>query len=396
MTGVTLKIFPASYGDSFLFSCNVNKKAYNILIDTGFAKTYDKFLKRELRSISNKGEKLDILINTHIHLDHIGGALKFLKENREGNIIEIDEIWHNGLEQIRTLPYDEGFDEIEEEIVEEIIRRGYEVEVEDEEISAIKGVSLSALIEEGGYSLNTFFKNGKIVADRVPRIELDSNTSILILSPTTNELTELETEWVNCLDERKFNFKLPKDKRLKDAFEFVLSRLKEYYIRNEEISTQKELEGYYKLLLGNDNSVVNRSSIAFIIENFDKKFLFLSDASINTIEKSLQVLVEREKYELNFEMIKLSHHGSKYNIDGSFLEKVTAKDFIISTNGEKFQHPDYETLANLVMTNPTNRKTIIFNYPIDKAFYLNNEEWKRKYNYTVCINEEDRVLERRY
>ena len=44
---LNIKLFPAGYGDCILLSIG-NKKQYNILIDGGLSKTYQKHIKSEL------------------------------------------------------------------------------------------------------------------------------------------------------------------------------------------------------------------------------------------------------------------------------------------------------------------------------------------------------------
>ncbi|HHH72936.1 MAG TPA: Zn-dependent hydrolase, partial [Sulfuricurvum sp.] len=88
----------------------------------------------------------------------------------------------------------------------------------------------------------------------------------------------------------------------------------------------------------------NASSIAFILKyKKEKNFLFLADADINIINHSLKKLdVEL----LNFEFVKLSHHGSfKNNINKEFLQLINTDKYIILTDGQHkgYRHPHKET-----------------------------------------------------
>ena len=63
---IGVKIFPAGYGDCFLVSIHNLDESFNILIDGGLGDTYKNVLKKELKKLSINGQKIDLLINTHI------------------------------------------------------------------------------------------------------------------------------------------------------------------------------------------------------------------------------------------------------------------------------------------------------------------------------------------
>ncbi|MEZ5082471.1 MAG: hypothetical protein R2750_03330 [Bacteroidales bacterium] len=45
-------------------------------------------------------------------------------------------------------------------------------------------------------------------------------------------------------------------------------------------------------------------------------------------------------------MAKVSHHGSKSNISKKLLDLLDAKHYLISTNGDRHNHPDPEAIGN--------------------------------------------------
>ena len=55
----------------------------------------------------------------------------------------------------------------------------------------------------------------------------------------------------------------------------------------------------------------------------------------------------------------LSHHGSKNNFLPSLLDLVTAENFVFSTDGSYYGHPDKEVLSQLVERTDAN---LCFNY----------------------------------
>lgn len=76
MSKMIIKCFPADYGDCILVTiCNATEK-YNILIDCGFTNTYNMYVKNELENL----KALDLLVLTHIDIDHIQGAIELFND----------------------------------------------------------------------------------------------------------------------------------------------------------------------------------------------------------------------------------------------------------------------------------------------------------------------------
>ena len=166
-----------------------------------------------------------------------------------------------------------------------------------------------------------------------------------------------------------------------------------YKSESYKISENEDLTKYIGELLERDESIVNKSSISFILEYSDKKYLFLGDAVVDEIIlKNIESVVG---YEYRFSAIKLPHHGSRYNITHDFINRYNADEYYCLTNSVKYSHPDLETLAAILCKDPKYKK-LIFNYPIDKAYFLNKKEWKEKYNYEIIIGDGKKVVERMF
>ena len=96
---IKIHTFQAFDGDSFLVTICESEKEINILIDCGNQETYQNYIKPHLLHMSEQGKKINFLILTHVHSDHIGGAIPLLVENRsfaESCIIEIEHVIYNG------------------------------------------------------------------------------------------------------------------------------------------------------------------------------------------------------------------------------------------------------------------------------------------------------------
>lgn len=104
----------------------------------------------------------------------------------------------------------------------------------------------------------------------------------------------------------------------------------------------------------------NRASIALELSTADGcKALLLGDAHIEDIMMGLEHFYPHLSTPLQYDIVKLSHHGSKNNFNPKFLEIVEAKEYLVSTNGDRFGHPDKEVIAQIIAK--TNSR-IRFNY----------------------------------
>ena len=75
---VEVKMLQAGEGDCIVVY--FRDENFRILIDGGVASTYDLALRSYLKGLSSKGQKIDILIVTHIDRDHIEGIIRLLNE----------------------------------------------------------------------------------------------------------------------------------------------------------------------------------------------------------------------------------------------------------------------------------------------------------------------------
>jgi hypothetical protein len=155
-------------------------------------------------------------------------------------------------------------------------------------------------------------------------------------------------------------------------------------------------------LVGNDFiediSITNNSSLAFLVEIKNSKFLLLGDANIITVTENLRKLGYSKDNKLDLDFVKLSHHGSKKNISNEFLEIIKTNKFIISTNGMRHSHPDKETLAKIIM-NPERDLSqcvdLMFNYPSEtyKSIFTLNELDNSELNFRLIFgNPKDGLL----
>lgn len=391
---LSIKLFPAEYGDCIMVSVG-KEKPYHILIDGGLSKTYQKYIKPEIQRIKEMEQKIGLMICTHMDNDHICGLIQVLKET---NSDFIENVWYNGFLQIVDSSFysqkEDRFTDGDNEILDEIIFQGMVSDIE-QEIGINEGMSLGVLIEENKIPLNSVVEGQAICSELIShRYEIAPNIFVTVLGPSKNNIIDLEEYWKKEMVSRDYMFRVSNKIKLTEAFEYQMERIISIY-NNESfnISENEDLEKYVGELAERDESIVNRSSISFILEHNDKKYLFLGDTAIDeTILRNIENVVG---FEYRFSAIKLPHHGSRYNITHNFISRYTADEYYCLTNSVKYSHPDLEALAALLCKDSKFKK-MIFNYPIDKAHFLNKEEWKEKYNYEIIMGDGKNIVERMF
>ncbi|MBA5630387.1 ComEC/Rec2 family competence protein [Moheibacter lacus] len=323
-----IKFLQAFHGDSIWISFLKNEKPINILVDGGTSTTYtykdkkdgkikDGDLKKLIDCIKYRGEKLDLVILTHIDDDHIDGFLKWFSKD-ETAIQNIKEVWFNSGKTIKKY-----LNNTESEIESLKFK-------EKTTLTSVKqGVDFENYIREKKAWDEKVIKQGDII---------DWNgISFQILSPGKEKLKKLLKEWQKKTSESLI------DTSRKDDYKKTLKTLIEDDIFEE------------------DKDVYNGSSIAFIIKNDFKNYLFLGDSHPSEIVTALKNLGYNKDNKLNVELFKLSHHGSQKNTSTELLNLIKTNNYIVSTNGDLHSHPDKSTIARIVSGNPNAK--IYFNYP---------------------------------
>ena len=356
-------MYPANEGDAFLVS--FDSGSTNIIIDMGLQKTYTDYIKPDLVDLKSHGQSVDLLVVTHVDNDHIVGAVNFIKENgAKDEIIEVKEVWHNSYRHLQFSKQDKPLDQEEKSTLKQIGSQNRILTKQSglQDIKIEEGITLAGLLYGYDYSWNEKF-DGKAVLKQRNVIEISSDLTIRIISPNTKKLDVLAAKWKAILESEKYNFTLNDDEIFDDAFEQYM-RMPEFFSETKDIARNEGKLSFDELvnLQGNDRSSTNGSSIAFIMEYSGKKLLFLGDAHEDVIYDELASL-KYTGYALDFEIVKVSHHGSNNNISNRLLELVSSKRFLISTNG-RHSHPSLGAIAKIIASGQETE--IITNYAHDK------------------------------
>ena len=111
--------------------------------------------------------------------------------------------------------------------------------------------------------------------------------------------------------------------------------------KNKIVNNYKSKMKFYILehaLFDNENS----NSIVNYLVAYDRKFIFMGDGSKET---ELDIV---NKYNINADVIKIGHHGSKTSSDEYFIKKINPIYSIISVGkNNRYGHPNEEVLDTL-------------------------------------------------
>jgi len=385
---IEIKSFEAGKGDAFLISFGEDKETQkHIIIDMGFGTTYDTYIKSKLENLKRK--VIDLLVITHIDADHINGALKFIQENGKFHkIIRVNEVWHNSYRHLqfskeKKLKISDEEISYLNSIINSNLPKNEETGCSD--ISSYKnGSSFARYLYEYKYNWNTQFNKKAIFVENAVVSKQIEDINIIILSPNQNKLDGLAENWLDELEDKKYNFTISNEEIFDDAFEFYNMYNKTSDSNYSSISGSNDLN-FEELakIESKDGSATNGSSIAFILEYKRKKLLFLGDAHEDIVYTNLNKL-KSNGYDLNFELVKLSHHGSNENLSNRLLALIESKRFLISTEGIYYNHPHIEAISKIVMKKTNYTKKIIFNYDLVIISILNNaiiNDTENRYNH---------------
>ncbi len=174
---------------------------------------------------------------------------------------------------------------------------------------------------------------------------------LTLLSPTLPKLERLADEWEDAVKDAGFT---PGDS------EVVLAALRDtWWARPHVLGDNDDIRR------SRDNSAANGSSIAVLAELGDHCVLLVGDAHDDVLTASLRRLREERSHTgpLHLDAFKVAHHGSTNNLTELLLAEIAADHYLISTNGQRFDHPDALAIRKLIDRHRGSRPVVLcFNY----------------------------------
>lgn len=401
---IKIHTFQAYDGDCFLVTVYEPKKEVNLLIDCGNSETYHNSIKPYLLDMSKQRRKIDYLILSHIHSDHIGGAIPLLLDNGSADdpkIIEISNVIYNGFLGLNLELYEKKDCTAQEKrIYQGIISQGQAVlgkNITEKQIILNEELCISKLLIQGNYNWNAWNKNelGVVVADSQMKIDIGNQSYIQFISPNREQLRRMNKKW-ELYVKRIYN-RIPNIDNLHirnafEAFQWIINNV-DYENVQEMVSanvlTKEKIERMATSRYSYDYTDENMESIAFVLVCGNKKMLFLSDANIEVCRKNLEQIYGNTPLKIN--LIKLPHHGSKRNISMRFLKQYYSDSYLISA-GETKLRPSMETIAMILVNDYEENKKIYIVNRNQTIECFDKEKIHSDFNFEF-IDAKDKVIE---
>jgi hypothetical protein len=344
----TIEMLPAHHGDALWIEYGDESRTRRILIDGG---PRSQTTGRRLRQLMS--ERIDpsasrpgfeLVVVTHIDADHITGVLDLLEDTQLQ--ISTRDLWFNGWDH---LPSDL--------------------------LGAKQGDALSAAIRKRALPWNHRFGSGAVQLPEegaLPRIELEGGMAITLLSPTRAQLAALRPVW----------------KKEVEAAGLVPGRGAAAPPPEPDVLGERpvDLEDLAREPFEGDTSVPNGASIALLAEYEGRRLLATGDAHAPVLAEGLRRLAEQEgSARVRADVVKLPHHGSKFNLSPDLLGILESNQFLFSTNGRIFHHPDPTAIARLVVDRDDTE--LFFNYRAPTTERWESPRLRRRYHYRTTYPE---------
>ena len=324
-----IEMMPAMHGDALLVEYGNGQKR-RLLIDGGPLGAYADVEKR-LKKLPAGDQAVELLVVTHVDTDHVEGIIRLMALPVGQWPIYPKEIWFNGWRHIE----------------------------EANTLGGREGEMMSALIHyRANERWNTTFSAKAVRCGALPgdTVDLEGGMKLTILTPDAESLADLRDDWKAKLGGWDVD---PGD--LAAAWDKLVEANKFHPGKKLTLGPADLTAKLVKQLKGIDPSKANCSSIGFLAQFGDKACMFLGDADIKVVCKSLRGLGYSKEKPLKIDAVKVSHHGSANNITPEFLELVDAKHWLISSDGVKFKHPSDKTVEAITV-GAIRPPTLWFNY----------------------------------
>jgi hypothetical protein len=322
-----IHVLPAQRGDALWIEYGSEAAPNHILIDGGITATGRDHLRKRVEEVGTPLH-FELLVVTHIDLDHIQGILQFLEDLPDG--ITFGDIWFNGWDQMKAIGL--------------------------EPMGVKEGIRLSEILKDKHKATWNKAAGGKAIAleadGSVVTYSIAGGMKLTVLGPAHEQLVKLRERWDDVIEE----FGAAEDAEDKGEEPPGLNLGGPGLEPMGPVDVPALAESKFK----EDVTIPNGSSIGLVLEYDGKRALMLGDAYPSVITNSLRTLSPNGRFEAD--LVKLAHHGSRNNTDRALASILSAPTWIFSSNGaSNTKHPHKESVAR-VLHDGKGAKTLVFNY----------------------------------
>ncbi len=319
-----IDLLPAESGDAIWIEYGQAPKLHRVLIDCGTTVVFPRIRERIL-ALPEGQRHFELLVVTHVDADHIGGALELLRQ-REHLGLSFGEIWFNGYVHLTPGGV------VPQPAAEDLL-------------GPLQGEELTQLIvANGARRWNAAVHGAALVVPEtgpLPVLPLPEGLQLTLLSPAQGQLDRLKPVWDAAC--RKAGI-IPGAATAADA-----SRLDEVEKGiDDDLLGEPDIASLAATPFKPDGSRPNGSSLALLAEYAGRRVLLTGDAYAPVLLAALARLPGKRGGRLPLDAVKLSHHGSRGNTSADLVRAVDCGNWLVSTNGTQFQHPDREAIARVI------------------------------------------------
>lgn len=347
-----IHVLPAQRGDALWIEYGPEAAPNHILIDGGITATGRDHLRKRVEGVGTPLH-FELLVVTHIDLDHIQGILQFLEDLPDG--ITFGDIWFNGWDQMKAIGL--------------------------EPMGVKEGIRLSEILKEKHGATWNRAADGKAIAleadGSVVTYSLDGGMKLTVLGPAHEQLVKLRERWDDVIEEFGAAEEAEDNGEEPPGLDLGIPGLEPMGpIDVPELAQSKFTQ---------DDTIPNGSSIALVLEYDGRKALMLADAYPSVIANSLRTLSPNGRFAAD--AVKLAHHGSRNNTDRAIASLLSAPTWIFSSNGaSNTKHPHKESVAR-VLHDGNDVKTLVFNYRTGFNDVWDDEDLMEEFGYEVIYGD---------
>lgn len=352
-----IEMLLAAHGDALWIEYGSATRTRRILIDGGPIGTYEA-LQAKIDSLEPGANGFETIVLTHVDTDHVDGLVRLFAHKKSEWKFTTKDVWFNGWKHLSNVT-----------------------------LGGNQGEFFSALIVNrlGEDRWNKAFGGDTIVvpeAGNLPRVKLADNFTITLLSPTPAKLEKMKKAWEK--DVKTF------EAGDLDAAWEALAKQKKYLPDKTLLGSTPEIDAELEKQAKPDNAAANGSSIAFLADFGGMSALFLGDAHADAVASSIErLLIHRGEARLRVDAVKVAHHGSKANVSDELLALIESPNWLISTSGAQFEHPDEEAIKRIIARSSHPEPTLHFNYRTQFNEMWDDDTLRAKLHYATNYNDSE-------
>lgn len=359
-----LTILPSDKGDCLFLEPSDGTA---ILIDGGMKDSFVEHVRPFLAEWQAGQQKtIDLVYVSHIDQDHIQGILRLMDDIVDWRVFDhktaigepwdepdfarppgVAGIWHNGFHDL----IGENSGSIGSMLAARASELSFSANPAVQTIAAAfqrvassipESIKLSARVSPAQLQIplnNEFGNLLALVSEPPDEVQLGGANSakIRVIGPFEDDLEELRDEWNDWLRNKKNKNNLKNTRKWRDEENERLD-----FAAGIGLDIDDEIGDRAKV------TIANLASLMLSVEDQGKRLILTGDGH------SIEVLDGMDHHGLlnangnaHVAIMKIPHHGSEFNLDRDFVQRVTADHYVICGNG-MHENPDLRILDVLV------------------------------------------------